>query len=321
MNYDPFSKKFINPHLKDSKRTLKDAILWKLGFFDQQQEETKHPKGFVYPFQEKPLNSHLPSATWINHSTFFIKMDGAHFLTDPIWSDRCSPFSFIGPKRRHKPPIELAHLQKVDYVLISHNHYDHLDKKTIQLLHQTYPNIEWFVPKGVKKWFLAQGISRVEEFSWWQSVEKNGFRFTAVPSQHFSGRSLFDLDKTLWAGWVVESLASCGKRFYFVGDTGYNEVHFKEIGAKWPFMDLSLIPIGTYIPKRFMSPVHISPEEAVKIHKEVHSKKSLGMHWKTFRLSDEEELRPTYDLWIALQKENISAEQFLALLPGIEVNW
>lgn len=312
--------KFKNPHISDGKRSFKDVCLWKMGYFQDHKEEVVCPTTFCSLLPSSLIDPVKPTATWINHSTFLLKIDGYHILTDPIWSDRCSPFSFFGPKRRHDPGLSIEELQKVDIVLISHNHYDHLDRPTVLALNHLYPGIIWCVPIGVKKWFLRLGITNVVELGWWDSLEIKSFQLTAVPTQHFSGRSFKDLDRTLWVGYVLES-SRFDKRVYFVGDTGYNEVDFKQIGAKWPHMDLSLIPIGTYVPKRFMSPVHIGPFEAVKIHEEVRSKRSIGMHWKTFRLSDEEEFRPSYDLFKALQEAKIDPSTFLALPPGYEINW
>jgi N-acyl-phosphatidylethanolamine-hydrolysing phospholipase D len=327
--YDPVKKRFYNPHIQDTKRRVKDAILWKVGHFDDPKDEKKVPSTFTPPEHNTPLDPSLPNATWINHSTFLINIEGVTLLTDPIWGKRCSPFNFLGPVRKHTPSIDLAELKKVDHVLISHNHYDHLDKKTVIQLHKLYPDIQWWVPLGVKKWFTKLGITQVQELGWWEEISFINpkdplleLSLTAVPTQHFSGRGPRDSWKSLWLGWVVEFTKNSNtKRLYFVGDTGYNEYDFKAIGDKWPHMDLSLIPIGTYIPRKFMSPVHIDPEQAVKIHQDVCSKKSLGMHWRTFNLSDEETFRPPYDLFLALNKKNIDPREFLAVLPGKAVNW
>jgi N-acyl-phosphatidylethanolamine-hydrolysing phospholipase D len=327
--YNPKKKKFYNPHIEDAKRTIKDAFLWKVGYFNDPNDETKVPSAFIPPEKKDPLDPSLPSATWINHSTYLIKAEGQTILTDPIWGKRCSPLNFLGPLRKHTPPLALEELGEVDHVLISHNHYDHLDRKTVLNLHRLYPNIQWWVPLGVKKWFKKLGISQVEEFGWWEdhtfiSPKDSSLEITltAVPTQHFSGRTARDSWTTLWVGWVMElTRNSKTKRLYFVGDTGYNDFDFKAIGEKWPHMDLSLIPIGTYVPRKFMSPVHIDPESAVKIHMDVSSKQSLGMHWGTFNLSDEDTFRPPYDLFLALEKEKIDPLQFLAVLPGKEVNW
>ena len=322
--YDLQKKRFINPHIQDEKRSLKDFLHWKTGRFEDRTDLPEIPAPFHFPLPSQgTFNPLLPKAQWINHSTFLIECEGIRILTDPIWSRRCSPFPFLGPTRRHEPALSLVELPKIDHVFISHNHYDHLDKRTIIELHLLHPSIQWWVPLGVKKWFQRLGIEQVEELGWWESASRGSFlRATAVPSQHFSGRGLLDKGKTLWAGWVIEFLFShLVKRLYFVGDTGYNEVDFKSIGKKWPFMDLSLIPIGTYVPRRFMSPVHIEPKHAVEIHKEVHSRKSIGMHWRTFHLSEEEGFRPPYDLFLQLQKHQIDPISFLALPPGYEINW
>jgi len=327
--WDERKKRFVNPHIEDDKRTIKDALLWKMGRFDDKRDLPPMPSSFEYPLKTEQVDRKHPSALWVNHSTFFIRINGVNLLTDPIWGKRCSPFNLIGPTRRHPAPVSLENLQKVDHVLISHNHYDHLDKKTVLSLHKLYPNIQWWVPQGVKKWFTNLGINSVNELGWWEGMHihfkdnpSEGMLFTAVPTQHFSGRSLKDNGKTLWVGWVVEFFSlSSTKRLYFVGDTGYNPVDFKDIGKRWPQMDLSLIPIGSYVPRKFMSPVHIDPKQAVTIHKEVNSKKSIGMHWNTFRLSDEEPNRPPYDLFLALNEANVDTSEFLAVPPGHEVNW
>lgn len=327
--WDKKKKRFFNPHILDDKRTIKDALLWKMGYFDDKADLPQMPSSFSFPLKPTSIDLTKPKALWINHSTFFIKMNGVHFLTDPIWGKRCSPLSFLGPIRKHQAPLDLEDLEKVDHVLISHNHYDHLDKQTVLSLHKLYPHIKWWVPLGVKKWFTSIGITSVEELGWWESLQihcpnnsSHTLQFTAVPAQHFSGRGFKDTGKTLWAGWVVESFTlDSTKRLYFVGDTGYNPIDFKSIGLRWPHMDLSLIPIGSYVPRKFMSPVHIDPWQAVKIHQEVNSKQSIGMHWNTFRLSDEERNRPPYDLFLALTEANIDPLTFLAIPPGHEIHW
>lgn len=327
--WDIKKKRFFNPHITDDKRSVKDALLWKMGYFDEKAHIPEIPSSFQYPLKPLSIDPMHPRALWVNHSTFFIKINGVHLLTDPIWGRRCSPVSFIGPTRHHQAPLSIEDLKRVDHVLISHNHYDHLDKQTVLALHKLYPNIHWWVPLGVKKWFLNMGITSVEELGWWESLHmpsstnaSHTLQFTAVPAQHFSGRGIKDVGRTLWSGWVVEFFEkSYTKRLYFVGDTGYNSVDFKTIGARWPHMDLSLIPIGSYLPRKFMSPVHIDPWQAVQIHQEVNSKQSIGMHWNTFKLSDEETHRPPYDLFQALKQANLDPLTFLAVPPGHEVSW
>lgn len=309
--------RYFNPYHTEDRRTLRDFILWKMGYYDDSEQVAPAPDSFSYPL---PLHyeREKPTAIWINHSTFFIECQGVRFLTDPIWSRRCSPLFFLGPIRHHAPAVGIEELPKIDYVLISHNHYDHLDLKTVKQLALLFPEIIWLVPKGVKKWFTDLGVERAFEFNWWEEREFPSIKATFVPAQHFSGRKGYDTNQTLWGGWVIQI---GDKRFYFVGDTGYNSHDFKKIGERWPFMDLSLIPIGSYAPRRFMSPVHIEPIDAVKIHQEVHSRLSIGMHWNTFHLSDEPRHQPPYDLYLALQKEGINPLQFLAPHPGYPINW
>jgi N-acyl-phosphatidylethanolamine-hydrolysing phospholipase D len=322
-------KRFFNPHITDNKRNIKNLILWKMGFFKEKGLIDKVPPSFKYPLKPISIDPDQPTALWINHSTFFIKINDTHILTDPIWGKRCSPVRFLGPSRKHKAPIDIEDLKQVDHVLISHNHYDHLDKQTVIKLQELYPNITWWVPLGLKKWFFKLGIKEVNELGWWEShpihsssTSNQAIQFTAVPAQHFSGRGFRDMGKTLWSGWVVEFFDhSLIKRLYFAGDTGYNPIDFKEIGGKWNHMDLSLIPIGSYIPRKFMSPVHVDPWQAVQIHREVASKQSIGMHWSTFKLSDEETHRPPYDLFQALTEANVDPLTFLAIPPGYEIAW
>jgi len=308
---------FYNPHVIKTRRRFLDLILWMVGYYRDPPPQ-RPEAGFSYPLPDQTFDPNRPWAQWINHSTYLVSFEGSHFLTDPIWSKRCSPVSFLGPKRKHPPALSMEKLPKIDYVLISHDHYDHLDKKSVEKLHQLFPNLLWVVPHGVKKWFKSRGIERVVELEWWQHVDIDSFRITAVPSQHFSGRVHFN--KTVWAGYVVESLHK-EQRFYFVGDTGYNPYDFKTIGEKWKSFDLALIPIGAYSPRVFMGPVHICPSEAVQIHKEVGSNLSLGMHWKTFRLADEPMDQPPYDLFRALHEAKVDPATFLAIDPGVRRNW
>jgi N-acyl-phosphatidylethanolamine-hydrolysing phospholipase D len=305
---------------KRVRRTAFDFLCWKLGLLNQKSEKIKVPKDFAYPKFQKAFDAAKPWVMWVGHCTFLIKAMNNIILTDPIWNEKCSPFKNIGPKRRYPPAIDLNQLVKVDYVLISHNHYDHLDKKTIIKLHKKFPNIVWIVPLGIKKWLKKLKIENVHELDWWQSFKKDDLEFFATPAQHYSGRGILDANKALWAGFVIDC-KKANKKLYFTGDTGYNEIDFKKIGKKFESLDLSLIPIGTYMPRRFMSPVHIDPQSAVKIHKDINSKLSLAMHWKVFHLSDEAMLQPPYELYTCLKHANIDFNEFIVLELGSYVNW
>lgn len=321
-NLPPKNRKgrFLNPHIGNIRRKPKDFLLWSLGVF-RDLPFNRVPEGFSYPLPDQDLDLSKPWVAWVGHSTFLIQISGKHILTDPIWSKRCSPVPFAGPKRRHPPGVPFDHLPQIDYVLISHDHYDHLDRVTVERLHEKFPNILWIVPHGVKKWFERLEISRVIELAWWEGTDiESSFRITGVPAQHYSGRKSTHVNQTLWAGYVMEDLLS-SKTFYFVGDTGYNDQDFVKIGKSFGQIDLSLIPIGAYSPRKFMAPVHVEPKDAVQIHCDVGSRLSLGMHWKTFRLSEEPIDQPPFDLFRSMKEGNLDPFKFLAPEPGHKINW
>jgi len=250
--------------------------------------------------------------TWIGHSTFLIQYQGINLLTDPILSQRASPISFAGPKRLVPLPLKFKDLPPIDFILISHNHYDHLDLETVQLFGNS---TRYLVPLKLKHWFIEQDIDadKVIEFDWWDSVHFGHVEITATPSQHWSARSLFDRNKTLWAAWHIQ-IADFS--LWFAGDTGYNDIQFKEIGEYFEQIDLGLIPIGAYAPRWFMKAQHVNPEEAVKIHQDINARQSIGMHWGTFQLSAEKMHAPKIELEAALKKHRIPETDFLTLAIG-----
>lgn len=310
--------RYINPHLRDTKRKLWDFFLWKMGYYNDSKPKENPPKDFVYPFDLAPFSRAKPYLTWIGHSSFLISFDGYTLLTDPVWSTYCSPIPIARFKRQISPSIALEELPPIDFVLLSHNHYDHLDAKTVKFLKTFQPQIEWIIPDGLSPWFHRRGIMKVHELKWWQSHNLARGSITAVPAQHFSGRTLWDKNRTHWNGYLLDT---GHKKLYFAGDTGYNPYDFKAIGEKWEGIDLSLIPIGTYVPEKFMQPVHISPVEAVQIHSDVRSSFSIGMHWKTFLLSDEPPDSPPYDLYLAMKEKQLPFPSFVPVEPGTYVNW
>lgn len=322
--------RYKNPYSKRQKRTFFHVLLWFLGYY-KDDELPPLPSDFVFPNPQEEIDPLKPTLSWINHSTFLVKVDSFTFLTDPIWSARCSPFSFMGPKRHIDPPFSLASLSNVDFVVLSHDHYDHLDHETVLKLDDLFPHLIWVVPIGVKAWFKkhlpSKDLNEVVELKWHETFtfkrNEESISFTSVPAQHFSGRFPFQFNKTLWMGCVVESKKGNekSKHLYFAGDTGYNETDFKAIGQKYGPFDLSLIPIGAYQPRGFMSPVHINPKEAVLIHKDVKSILSLGSHFGTFKLSDEELTRPPFDLYLALKEKGVDWKSFRVLNPGQVINW
>lgn len=259
-------------------------------------------------------NKSEPTLTWINHATFLLQIDGVNILTDPIFSERCSPVQWAGPKRHAETGILLDSLPHIDFIIISHDHYDHLDLGTIEKIqaNQKENPPVWYVPLKIKQRFLDWGVQNVKELDWWETEQQSGFDIHCVPAQHFSGRSIHDRNSTLWAGWV---LVKDDFRFFFAGDTGYSP-DFKEIGEKLGPFDLSCIPIGAYNPRWFMRAVHVDPYEAIQIHKDVKSKLSVGMHWGTFALADENMDEPPILLADGLKNAGLNKDEFIVLKNG-----
>ena len=267
-----------------------------------------------------PAVSTSPSAnatvTWIGHATVLLQHRGVNILTDPIFSQFASPVSFAGPKRITQPAIEIDKLPPVHAVLISHDHYDHLDTPTIRALGDAPM---YYVPLGIKKWLVSKGIApeRVVEMDWWDESELKvageRVRMTTTPAQHFSGRSLFNRNGTLWSTW---SIAWDDFNVWFGGDTGYNDVQFKEIGERLGPFDLGIIPIGAYEPRWFMQTIHVNPAEAVLIHQDVKAKRSFGMHWGAFILAGEGVLTPPAALAEATRAANLAEDAFTTYAVG-----
>ncbi len=256
------------------------------------------------------------TVTWIGHATVLIQHQGINVLSDPMFSDFASPLSFIGPKRITQPAIALADLPEIHVVVISHDHYDHLDTESIRALGDTPV---YFVPLGLRQWFLEKGIAaeRVVEMDWWEeqqlSIGGQQVTITATPSQHFSGRGLTDRDRTLWASWGIGWSDFVA---WFGGDTGYNDLQFKEIGERLGPVDLAIIPIGAYEPRRMMGPIHVNPAEAVLIHQDLQASASMAIHWGAFILSAEGVLTPIQALASARASAGLSEAEFAAFAVG-----
>lgn len=310
--------RFRNPHAVAEHR-LMGFLKWQLGR-GPLDDVLRIPRSFRFPNAHELAHNPGPTLTWVNHSTFLVTAEGVNILTDPIWSDRCSPVQWAGPRRKHPPGLAFKDLPPIHHVVISHSHYDHLDAETVRRIGN---RATWWVPLRLADWFHERGITNVVELDWWDSREVPGkkgspVRVTSVPVQHFSGRTAFDRNTTLWSGWVVRV---GGRQFYFAGDTGYNPRDFRETRQRLGPMDLSLIPIGAYNPRWFMKPVHVSPEEAVQIHEDLESRLSIGMHWRTFRLTAEPMHEPPYRLSLDLDKRGIPHERFRVLDPGQRIAW
>jgi N-acyl-phosphatidylethanolamine-hydrolysing phospholipase D len=261
--------------------------------------------------------------TWVSHATVLVQSNGVNIITDPVFSTRTSPLKFAGPKRQVPLPIHIKELPNIDVVFVSHNHYDHLDIGSIKALHQRFPQALYIVPLGLKKWFARIKIHNVVELDWWDSHDytkaRSQFRFTLSPAQHWSKRSFFDTNQSLWGGIVVEDFTESQTtpwRFIYTGDTGYSQ-DFKDIGAKFPTgFDWAAIPIGAYEPRWFMRAQHINPDEAVQILQDIHAKEALAVHWGTFILTDEPLNQPPKDLAVALEKYQIAGQRFHVFKAG-----
>lgn len=252
--------------------------------------------------------------TFINHSTFLIQVDGLNILTDPVYSDRVSPFGWIGPKRVRDPGVALTDLPPIDVVLVSHNHYDHLDIDSLKALYQQQQGSEPLILAGLgnSDFFSEEGLSLSKDLDWLQTTEHKNMKFTFVETRHRSGRGISDQMKTLWGGFVIET--SKGP-IYFAGDTGYGP-HFSEARERFGDMYLALLPIGAYEPRWFMRAVHLDPEEAVKAHQDLGSKNSISMHFGTFQLTLEGVSQPELDLAQALDKHKVDDARFQVLAFG-----
>ncbi|MDF1628675.1 MAG: MBL fold metallo-hydrolase [Alcanivoracaceae bacterium] len=256
-----------------------------------------------------------PRLTWLGHASFLFQFKNCNVLTDPVFSERCSPVQFIGPKRYTPAPLQVSELPLITHVLISHNHYDHLDEKTVRDLHRRFGDqLQFFVPTGVADWFTKRGINNVVELGWWQSSVDSGdhAELFCLPTQHFSGRSATDRNASLWCSWLMDI---DGFRFYFAGDTGYASL-FRDIGTLFAPIDLALLPIGAYDPRWFMGPVHVDPDEALRIHQDIGARCSVAMHWGTFVLTSEAMDEPPRRLRQAMAQAGIQDDVFRVFQHG-----
>jgi len=249
------------------------------------------------PAPERIVDGGRVRVTFINHATMLIQTDGVNILTDPIWSDRTSPVSFAGPRRHRAPGIRFRDLPPIDAVLVSHNHYDHLDLPTLRLLRVRNGATPIFTPLGNGALMARNGIAGATELDWWHNVALNDrVRITLVPAQHFCARALSDRDRNLWGGFVISGPSG---NVYFAGDTGWGS-HFAKIAERFAPIRVALLPIGAYLPRWFMKPVHVDPTEAVAAHKALGASTSIAMHFGTFHLGDDGERQPVEDLQRAI---------------------
>jgi L-ascorbate metabolism protein UlaG (beta-lactamase superfamily) len=268
--------RFFNPDAPQA-RGLGDVLRWQL---NSHKEPSPNFVADVQPSVPPPrVEGATLRVTLINHSTVLLQQNGSNILTDPIWSQRASPVSFAGPKRRREPGVRFEDLPAIDTVLLSHNHYDHLDLPTLRRLRAS----AFIAPLGVARLLKANGIGPVYELDWGDSRGVPEATIHSVPALHFSARGLSDRNRTLWCGYMIES---AGGLVYFAGDTAFGN-HFAQIRERFGPPRLALLPIGAYEPRWFMSPVHMPPEDAIRAHGIIGARTSIGIHWGTFQLADE----------------------------------
>jgi L-ascorbate metabolism protein UlaG (beta-lactamase superfamily) len=268
----------------------------------------------VEPRQPPTTGPDQVVVTVIGHAAFLIQVAGINLLTDPVYSTRASPVSFAGPRRVRAPGVRFDDLPTISLVLLSHNHYDHCDLGTLQRLERRF-HPTFVTPRGNGRLLRSAGIRQVHEIDWWETASAAPLPITLTPAQHFSARSMFDRNRALWGGFLIEA---GGHRILFAGDTGYGP-HFREIAARLGPVELALLPIGAYEPRWFMKDIHMNPAEAVQAHLDLAARQSIAMHFGTFQLTPEGIDEPVRQLANALRERGVPAEQFRTLDGGESV--
>ncbi len=284
---------------------LKGSDLWRWYFNNRKKGLPKPPQKGYSAFQQEwvitPDFVHSPEEIqkanldktgenpqdkiwWLFHSSILYRLGEEYYLTDPVFSQRCSPFQFLGPKRKTTPHFSLEDLPPIRAILISHNHYDHLDKKSIQWFIQHRPETQFILPLGLKRWFKKLGARKIIELDWWEEyTPAKELKITSLPAHHWSKRTLWDSKRSLWCGFM---LSYKGKNHYFAGDTAYFQ-EIVQIPQRFPQIETAFLPIGAYLPRQFMRDQHTSPKEGLQIFQKINARQMVPIHWGTFELAND----------------------------------
>jgi L-ascorbate metabolism protein UlaG (beta-lactamase superfamily) len=257
-------------------------------------------------WQPARLDEQGDGVWWLGHATLLLRINDRYILTDPIFSQRASPLRFLGPRRYTPPALAPGRLPPVSAVVISHNHYDHLDAASIRFIHRHFPAVHFYVPLGLGRWFRRCGITNVTELDWWQSRRDDEFAFHAVPARHWSMRTLWDRNRSLWCGWVIESVRL---RFWFIGDSADSDL-LRQIPRRLGPLDGAAIPTGAFEPRWFMANHHMGPVEAVALWRDIGRPPSIPVHWGAFELADEALDRPPQLVNEAMSEEEVASALF-----------
>jgi L-ascorbate metabolism protein UlaG (beta-lactamase superfamily) len=303
---------FFNPGGEPPRGGL-DRLRWKRGDRGARWRSS-HPSPFAMPKPDREVGNGQLTVTMVGHSSLLLQADGRNILTDPIWSDRASPFSFAGPKRVNPPGVAFGDLPPIDLVLVSHNHYDHLDLATLERLHAAHDPLV-VTPLGNDTLIRAAIPNmRIAALDWGGRVAADGATIHVVPAHHWSARGTRDRRMALWGGFVIEGPSG---NIYFAGDTGFGAGrHYRDLALAHGGFRLAVLPIGAYEPRWFMQAQHQNPEEAVEAMKLCRAAHAVGCHWGTFRLTNEPVDEPAQRLADALRAAGVDADRFPALRPG-----
>lgn len=304
----------LYPALEDTGRRVNFTYFFRRAWVQLTRDLATTEVPAVKPLDFAALAREDFAIAWIGHATQLVRVAGKWILIDPALGNYVGPVDFFGPKRLTPLPFEPADLPRIDVVLISHDHFDHLDHRSIKLLAaQAGGPPRFLVPRGVGAWFATNGIPDAEEFDWWSTATLDAVEVTFLPAQHGSGRRLTGRNRTLWGGWLV---AHDERRFYSAGDTAYSAELFADIRQRVGPLDLAALPIGVYEPREFMRFEHMNPADAVQAHRDLGVTRSFGIHWATFQLGDDEPIQAAHDLARALADGGVPAEDFVALPIG-----